>query len=183
MEYEKFLAEAREKMEKTVNVFTEEIKKIQTGRVSTVLVEDILVDYYGSKAPIKQVAAISIPEPRQILISPWNKDDLVSIRKAVEESDLGASPQNDGEAVRIIFPPLTQERREELKKIVSKEKEKCRITIKQIREDASTGIKSLGSISEDDKFKAKEKLQEIVEEFNKKVDEITEKKEEEITNV
>jgi len=181
MDQENILKESRERMEKTVESFQEEIRKIQTGRATPLLVEGITVEYYGSKAPIKQVAAIAVPEPRLITITPWNKDDLVSIQKAIDESDLGVKAQNDGEVVRVVFPSLTQERREELKKVIGGEKEKARIAVKQAREDAWSELKDMES--EDDKFRAKDKLQETVEEFNKKIEEIASKKEEEIMTV
>lgn len=169
-------------MEKALQRFKEETKKIHTGRATPILVEDILVDYYGSKTPIKQIAAINIPEPRQIVIAPWSKNDLVAIQKAIEDSDLRVNPQNDGEIIRITLPALTQERRIELKKIVGKEKEKARISVRQIREDSWEEIKEAG-VSEDEKYKAKEKLQQTIDKFNKLIEELAEKKEEEIMTI
>jgi len=150
------------------------------------LVEDISVDYYGSKTPIKQIASINIPEPRMIVISPWNKDDLVSIQKALTESDLKVNPQNDGELIRIVLPSLTEERRKEMTKIVSKEKEESRISIRQIRVDVWDQVQAMaktGDLSEDDKFRMKDKLQEIVDKFNQELEELGKKKEEEIMTV
>ena len=186
MSYQNLLKSAEAEMQKAIAVFKEETKKLHTGRATPVLVENILVDYYGSKVPLKQVASISVPEPRMIVIAPWNRDDLVSIQKAVGESDLGVNPQNDGEVVRVILPAPTKERREELKKVVGREKEKAKITIKQIREDVWEKIKELEEkkiISEDDKFRAKDDLQKIVDKQNEELNGAAEKKEEEIMNV
>ena len=180
------IQETEVEIRKTVEKFKEEIRKIHTGRANPSLVEDILVDYYGSKSPIKQVASISIPEPRIITISPWNKDDLVSIEKALRESDLSLNPQNDGEVIRLNLPPLTEERRIEMTKMVNKEKENARIQIKQKREDAWDEIKTMEqnkTISEDEKFRAKDKLQEIVDKINLEIDKIADQKEKEITTI
>lgn len=186
MDANQILKSAEENMGRAVERFKEEIRKIHTGRATPIIVEDILVEYYGSKAPIKQIASINIPEPRMIVISPWNKDDLVSIQKALSESDLKVNPQNDGEVIRINLPPLTEERRMEITKLVSKKKEESRVSIRQIREDAWDAIQGLvknGGISEDDKFRLKDKLQIIVDRFNDELDELTKKKEEEIMTI
>lgn len=186
MSYAKTLSNCEIKMQKAVEIFKEEIKKFHTGRATPVLVENILVDYYGSKSPIKQIASISIPEPRMILIAPWNKNDISAIEKALIESDLKANPQNDGESIRITLPALTEERRKELVKLLGKEKEKTRVSVKQAREEAWEEIKELETekmISEDEKFKAKDDLQKVVDGYNKQLDEISERKEEEIMRV
>lgn len=186
MDQNQVLKNAEDSMAKAVNRFKDEIRKIHTGRATPILVEDIQVEYYGSKAPIKQIASINIPEPRMIVISPWNKDDLVSIQKALSESELKVNPQNDGESIRINLPPLTEERRTEMAKLVSKEKEDSRVTIRKIREDAWDEIQKLvqnGGISEDDKFRLKDKLQETVDRKNNELDEMAKKKEEEIMTI
>jgi len=183
MDYNQILRNCEDEIKKVVDRFKEEIKKIHTGRATPLLVEDIAVDYYGSKAPLKQIAAISVPEPRVIVISPWSKDDLVNIQKAIAESDLKINPQNDGDVVRVVFPSLTEERRQEMAKVVSREKEDSRVFAKQIREDIWDQVQKMtqsGDMPEDDKFRVKDKLQEIVDRFNKELDEIAEKKEEEI---
>jgi len=170
-------------MEKTVSRFREEIRKIHTGRATPGLVEDIQIDYYGSKAPIKQVASISVPEPRMIVIAPWNKDDLAGIQKAVAESELKVNPQIDGEVVRIVLPALTEERRAEMAKIIGREKEESRVAVRKTREDVwneAQNVCQQGGISEDDKFRLKDKLQEIVDKVNRELDELAKAKEEEI---
>ncbi len=184
--YQPLLKNLETSMQKSVAVFKEEIKKFHTGRATPVLVENIMVDYYGSKSPIKQIASINIPEPRMIVISPWNKDDLVSIDKAIGESDLKVNPQNDGESIRITLPAMTEERRMELVKLLNKEKEKSKISIKQMREEVWDDIKKMEEekkISEDDKFKAKEDLQKIVDKYNNELTEIADRKEEEIIKI
>lgn len=180
------IQETEEEIRKTIEKFKEEIRKIHTGRANPSLVEDILVDYYGGKSPLKQVASINIPEPRVITISPWNKDDLVSIEKALREAELNINPQNDGEVIRLNLPPLTAERRLEMTKMVNKEKENTRIQVKQKREDAWDEIKTLEqnkTISEDEKFRFKDKLQELIDKINADIDKIAEQKEKEITTI
>ncbi len=180
------LKRTEELMRKAVERFKEEIKKIHTGRATSLLVENLTVDYYGSKAPIKQIASISIPEPRMITIAPWNKDDLAKIEKAVAESDLNVNPQNDGVVIRIIFPALTEERRKEMVKVLGKEKENARIGVRKVREEISDEMKRAedgGNLSEDDKFALKEEMQKIVDRINKELEEIASQKEKEIMTI
>lgn len=169
-----------------IEKFKEQIAQIRTGRASVTMVEDIMIDYYGAKAPIKQVASISVPEPRQIVIKPWNKDDLVSIEKGVRESQLNFSPVNDGEVIRIGIPSLTEERRRELVKLLNQKSEEARIKIRSAREEIWDKIQDLqkeGKISEDDKFSGKDELQKVTDEYNGKIEEIKSKKENEIMTV
>ena len=180
------LRQTEELMKKAVERFKEEIKKIHTGRATPLLVENLTVDYYGSKAPIKQIASISTPEPRMITIAPWNKDDLAKIEKAVSESDLKVNPQNDGVVVRIIFPALTEERRKEMVKVLGREKENARIGVRKVREEISDEMKRAednGNLSEDDKFALKEEMQKIVDRINKELEEIASQKEREIMTI
>jgi len=183
MDYHQILKNCEDEMGKTVSHFREEIRKIHTGRATPGLVEDIQMDYYGSKTPIKQVASINIPEPRMIVIAPWNKDDLANIQKAVAESDLKVNPQNDGEAVRVILPALTEERRLEMTKIIGREKEESRVAVRKVREevwDQAQNLFNQGGLPEDDKFRLKDKLQEIVDKINRELDDLAKAKEEEI---
>jgi ribosome recycling factor len=180
------ISSSRESFDKTIDFFKEELGKFRTGRASTSLVEGLTVDYYGSKSPLKQVASITIPEPRTIMISPWDKDSLVSIEKAVRESDLGLNPINDGIAVRINIPDLTEERRKELVKALNSKAEEARVSVRKIREEAWDRIQDAekeGKIGEDDKFSGKDKLQKVVDEYNDKIEEIRKKKEEEIMKI
>lgn len=166
--------------------FSEETAKIRTGRANPALVEDLLVDYYNTRTPLKQIASISIPEARQIAISPWDKGSLTQIEAAVRESNLGLNPVNDGTLIRITLPSLTEERRKELVKTLNQRAEEARIAIRTIREDVWRKIQDLersGTIAEDDKFHGKDELQKVVDEYNKKIEEIREKKEAEILTV
>lgn len=176
----------RENFEKIIPHYKEELAKLRTSRANTALVEDLPVDYYGSKAPLKQVASITVPEARVIVISPWNKDDLVNIEKAIRDSDLNLNPGNDGQVVRIVLPPLTEERRRELVKVLGQKTEDARVAVRKVREDAWNEIQKMeekGEIGEDDKFSGKEKLQKIVDEFNSRIEEMRKNKEEEIMTV
>lgn len=172
--------------EKAIAYFKEDLGQLRIGRASAALVEDLTVDYYGAQSPIKQVASISIPEPRTILISPWSKDSLVSIEKAIRDSELNLNPMNDGQAIRINIPALNEERRKELVKILNQKAEDARVSVRKIRENIWDEIQELaksGKIGEDDKFSGKDKLQKAVDEYNRKIDEIREKKEGEIMTV
>ena len=172
--------------EKVIEHFQKELGQIRTGRASSALVENLLVDYYGSKSPIKQVASITIPEPRTITISPWDKGSLVGIESAIRESQLGLAPVNDGQVVRINIPPLTEERRKEMVKMLNQKSEEARVGIRRTREEIWDEIQEMeksGQIGEDDKFSGKDSLQEVVDGYNGKIEEIRKKKEEEIMTV
>jgi ribosome recycling factor len=172
--------------EKAIEYFKEELNQVRTGRASTSLVDSLLVDYYGSKSPIKQVASITTPDPRTIMISPWDKDSLVNIEKAIKESQLNLNPMNDGQVIRINIPPLNEERRKELVKLLNQKTEEARVAVRKNREDVWDEIQEMekeGTIGEDDKFSGKERLQKVVDEYNAKIEEIREKKEKEIMTV
>lgn len=176
----------RESFESTVDHFAHEASKIRTGRAHPGLVENLSVDYYGTRTPLRQIAAISIPEARQILISPWDKGSLVLIEAAIRESDLGLNPGNDGVALRIILPALTEETRKNLVKSLNSRVEEARIAVRNIREELWKDIQDrekAGDISEDDKFVGKEELQKVVDEYNQKLETLRKKKEEEILTV
>ena len=184
--YNKVIEKKRSDFDEAIEHFKIEMTKIRTGRANPAILEDLLVDYYGTKTPLKQITNINVPEPRTLLIQSWSRDSLANIEAAIKISDLNLSPNNDGEVIRVNIPPLNEERRQELVKILNKKAEEARISIRSIREDAWQEIQDLekaGEIAEDDKFRGKEKLQEAVNEFNKKVDELREKKEQEILTV
>jgi ribosome recycling factor len=184
--YKEAIEKRKNDFEKALERFKEELNQLRTGRASGALVENILVDYYGTKSPLKQVASISIPEPRTIVISPWDKGSLVNIEAAIRESQLNLNPANDGQAVRINIPPLNEERRKELVKVLNQKTEEAKISVRRIREEIWDEIQELqksGKIGEDDKFKGKDKLQEAVDQHNKKIEEMREKKEGEILTV
>ncbi|HAI73898.1 MAG TPA: ribosome recycling factor [Candidatus Moranbacteria bacterium] len=180
--HKEIIEKSKANFEKTVSYFKEALGKIRTGRASTAIVDNLMVDYYGAKSPLKQVASISVPEPRMIVISPWDKDNLVAIEKAIKESDLNFNPSNDGQIIRINIPALTEERRKEFVKLLNNEAEGARVSIRKCREDIWDEIQAL-TIGEDDKFQGKEKLQKVVDEYNSIIEEIRKKKEAEIMQV
>ncbi|EKE19572.1 MAG: hypothetical protein ACD_8C00138G0015 [uncultured bacterium] len=176
----------KEDLEKSIEHFKNEAGKIRTGRANPSLVEDLMVDYYGAKTPLKQIASINTPEPRTIAIQPWDRGALAAIEGAIRSSDLNMNPMNDGIMVRINIPMLTEERRKEMVKVLNQKGEEARIGIRTIREDVLKEIKDAqkaGEISEDDEFAGKDKMQTIVDEYNKKIEEIRAKKEVEIMTV
>ncbi|HBI17424.1 MAG: Ribosome-recycling factor [Candidatus Moranbacteria bacterium GW2011_GWF2_34_56] len=184
--YKKIIEDKKKDLDGAMEHFKFEMSKIRTGRANPSLVEDLLVDYYGTKTPLKQIANINVPEPRTLLIQPWGRDTLSSIETAIKISDLNLTPNNDGEVIRISIPALNEERRMELVKILNKKAEEARISVRNIREDIWREIQELeknGEIAEDDKFRGKERLQEVINEYNKKIDEMREKKEQEILTV
>lgn len=176
----------REDFDKSIEHFISEAGKIRTGRANPSIVEDLMVDYYGTKTPIKQMAAINIPEPRQITIQPWDRSAMNAIEGVIRNSDLNLNPVNDGILIRITIPMLTEERRKEMVKMLNQKAEEARIAVRNIREEILKEVKDAeksGDISEDDEFKAKEKVQELVAEFNKKIEDIRAKKEVEVMTV
>lgn len=169
-------------LDKTIDYLKNELKSLQVGRATPALVENLEVECYGQKTPLKQVAAIQVPEPRVIIIRPWDKSILQEIEKAVNQSQLNINPVVEGDIVRLNIPPLNEERRRELAKIVGERAEECRINIRRHREDAWREVQN-EDISEDEKFRAKDELQKIVDDYNQKIKEIKERKEEEIMKV
>lgn len=184
--YNDIIAKHKDELEKAVEHFKIEAGKIRTGRANPALVEDLLVEYYGTKTPLKQIASINTPEPRLIAIQPWDRGALVPIETAIRESGLNLNPNNDGALIRINIPMLTEERRKEMVKVLNQKGEEARIAVRSVREEIWKEIQDAekkGEISEDDKFKGKEKLQEIVDEYNKKIEALRIKKEDEIMTV
>lgn len=180
------IAEKEAGFRSAVEHFENEAAKLRTGRANPGLVETLLVDYYGTKTPLKQIASINIPEARQILIQPWDKGSLVFIETAIRESDLGLNPGNDGQNIRIVLPSLTEERRKDLVKTLNHRAEEGRIAIRTIREEAWKEIQDRekqGDISEDDKFQGKDELQKVVDGHNAKIEDLRHKKEQEILTV
>ncbi len=173
-------------MEGILNSLEKSLGKIRTGRASLSLLDGIKVDYYGSPTPLNQVASFSIPESRQILISPWDPGALNSIEKAILKSELGLTPNNDGKLIRINIPPLTEERRKELVKVVKKMGEDAKIKLRNARRDTNEQLKALkkeNSISEDELFKQQGEVQKLTDEYIKRIDEIIAAKEKEIMEI
>jgi len=170
-------------LEEIINNFKEQLHKIRTGRANPALVEDLIIDYYGSKVKLKQVAAILCPSPREILIQPWDKNAIESIEKALNQADLGTSPVVEQNNIRINLPPLTEEFRRNLVGKVNKEKEGAREKIRRWRDNILKEVQRLfeeKEISEDEKYKIKEEVQEVVDEYNQKVEDISQQKTKEI---
>ena len=175
-----------EKMNKSVAVYRKELSSMRAGRANPQLLDRITVDYYGSQVPINQVANISIPEPRIIQIAPWEQSMLKVIEKAIQKSDLGINPSNDGKIIRLLLPELTQERRKELVKQTRKMAEDCKVAIRSIRRDANDQIKKMkkdNAITEDDQKSAEDKIQKATDKIVKEVDAITAEKEKELMDV
>jgi len=178
--------DAETRMEKAIKTFKEDLATLRAGRATPALVEKIKVDYYGVMTPLNQMANISAPEPRLLVIQPWDVNTLNEIERAILKSDLGITPNNDGKVIRLIIPRLTEERRQELVKLVRRKAEECRIAIRNIRRDENDKIKGMeknGEISEDDSHRAQNEIQKITDKYIDKVDEIMEKKEKEIMEV
>jgi ribosome recycling factor len=177
------LQETKDRMGKTIVDLENELKRVRTGRASLSLLDGIRVDYYGTQTPLNQMASLSVPESRLIIIQPWDVSAIKEVEKAILKSDLGLTPSSDGKLIRIAIPPLTEERRKELVKVVSKMCEEHKIATRNIRRDSNDllkGFKKEGDISEDDAFKAQDRVQKITDEFINRIDEIYKEKEKEI---
>lgn len=177
------IKETKQKMEKTVEHLKKELGKVRTGRASASLLDDIKVDYYGSQMAITQLATVSIPEPRLILIQPWDTSSISAIEKAILKSEIGITPSNDGKVIRLVIPQLTEERRKELIKLAKKICEENKVAIRNERRDAIEKIKSDEKnklISEDDSKRLQKEVQELTDNYIKKIDEIMALKEKEI---
>ena len=175
-----------EKMEKTISVLSNDYASIRAGRANPGVLDRVNVEYYGAITPINQVAAISVSEARILVIQPWDRSALKAIEKAINASDVGIPPQNDGTCIRLVFPPLTEERRKELCKQVAKHGEEAKINIRNIRRDANEAFKKAekaGEMSEDDLKEATEKMQKLTDKMVEKVDKAVEEKTKEIMTV
>jgi ribosome recycling factor len=180
---ESIYQETRDRMEKSIAALEKELKRVRTGRASLSLLDGIKVDYYGTPTPLNQMASLSVPESRLINIQPWDVSVIKDIEKAILKSSLGLTPSNDGKLIRIAIPPLTEERRKELVKVVNKMCEEGKISLRNIRRDSNENLKGLkkdGDISEDEAFKAQDQVQKITDEYTKQVDDICKEKEKEI---
>lgn len=186
MDVKTLLTQNEEKMDKTIEALKRDLASIRTGRASTTLLDRVSVDYYGTPTPIKQVANVSAPEPRLITIIPWERKMLGDIERAILKSDLGLNPNNDGTMIRLEIPQLTEERRKELSKKVSKDAEDSKVVIRNIRRDANDAIKKMEKkkeITEDDSKEAQENIQKLTDKKIKLIDEIKAKKEKEVMEV
>ncbi len=178
--------EMKESMEKAIGALEKSFSKVRTGRASLSLLEGIRVEYYGTPTPLNQVASLSIPESRLIVISPWDSSILGTIEKAIQKSDLGLMPQNDGKLIRLVIPALTEERRKELVRIVRKMAEECKVKQRNTRREANEQLKALkkaNDISEDELYDAQEEVQKMTDRSIAKTDEILAVKEKEIMEI
>ena len=177
---------AEKRMKKTVQALLGEFNTIRTGRASAALFEKIMVEYYGQQTPLNQVATISIPEARLVVIQPWDKNVLAEIEKAIQKSELSLNPSNDGKIIRINIPPLTEERRKELVKLAKNKTEQNRVAIRNIRRDANEELKKLqknSTISEDDAKRGMDDIQKLTDKYIEELNGLLEKKENEILEV
>jgi len=177
------IKEVETRMQGALDALGREFAGVRTGRASTGLLEGIRVDYYGTPTPVPQVASLSVPDPKTLLIQPWDASLLPAIEKAIMKSDLGLTPANDGKVIRLVMPPLNEERRKQLAKAVGKQAEDARVAIRNIRHDANKKLKTMEKekkISEDDGRRGQDQTQKITDKFIQRVDELLKKKEQEI---
>ncbi|MDN4494275.1 ribosome recycling factor [Ureibacillus aquaedulcis] len=180
------LAQAKERMDKSISAFSRELASIRAGRANASLLDRISVDYYGAPTPVNQLAGISVPEARLLVIQPYDKSILGEIEKAIMKSDIGITPTNDGNVIRLTIPALTEERRKELVKVVSKEAENAKVAIRNVRRDANDDLKKLeknGEITEDDLRGFGDDIQKLTDDYIVKVDQLAKDKEKEILSV
>ncbi|MDY6825778.1 MAG: ribosome recycling factor [Bacillota bacterium] len=178
--------DADDRMEKAISVFKRELSTLRAGRATPTLLDKIEVDYYGTLTPLNQIAGVTAPEPRLLVIQPWDKQAMPEIERAILKSDLGLTPSNDGNVIRLSIPQLTEERRKELVRFVRKKAEESRVIIRNIRRDANDRIKQLeksGDISEDERRRAQDEIQELTDSKIEDIDKILEQKENEMMEV
>ncbi len=180
------LAEVKERMQKTVEATQRSFNTIRTGRANTALLDRVMVDYYGAETPLKSLASITTPDASTIMIQPYDKGSMGQIEKAISMSDIGLTPNNDGELIRLNIPPLTSDRRKELVKMAGKLAEEGRVGIRNIRRDAIEAVRKQeknSDISEDESRDLQDEVQKVTDEFNQKIDDLLAVKEKDITTV
>ncbi len=176
-------AEFEKKMKKSIDVYVENLSSIRVGRANAAVLNGISVDYYGVETPINQMAEIKVPDPKTLMIVPWDKTTLKGIEKAILTSNVGINPQNDGQSLRLSFPPLTEERRRELKKQVSQMGENAKVAIRNVRRegvDAAKEQKKAGTMTEDEQKQSEKLIQDLTDKYVKEIDKITAEKEADI---
>jgi ribosome recycling factor len=176
----------RSQMDKSIDNFKGELTKIRTGRASTAMLDGIKVDYYGTPTQISQVASVSCPEPKMIVVQPWEVNLLREIETAIQKSDIGITPMNDGKVIRLKIPDLTEERRKDLTKVVKRITEECHVAIRMARRDAMDKIKNLlkdKKITEDENKKSGDQVQKVTDEYNTKADQMGAGKEKDIMTI
>ncbi len=180
------LKKAEERMNRRIDHLNSEFAAIRAGRANPAVLDKVLVDYYGAPTPVNQLAAVSVTEARTLLIQPWDMSVLTPIERAIQKSDIGINPQNDGKTLRMIFPPLTEERRKELVKDVKELAEDCKVRVRNVRRETVDKFKTMkkgGEITEDDLKQAEKKTQELTDRFIKEIDVLAEKKQKEIMSI
>ncbi len=186
MEIKEIISREEARMDKTIESLKHEFANVRTGRAHTSLLDSVMVDYYGAPTPVNQVANVSAPDPRMILIAPWDKTMIGAIEKAILTSDLGLNPNNDGDSIRLAIPQLTEERRKELVKVVSKKAEDAKVAIRNIRRDANDAIKKeekAKTITEDVSKDGQEQVQKLTDKKIKVIDELRDTKEKDVMSV
>ena len=186
MEIKEIISREEARMDKTIESLKHEFANVRTGRAHTSLLDSVMVDYYGAPTPVNQVANVSAPDPRMILIAPWDKTMIGAIEKAILTSDLGLNPNNDGDSIRLAIPQLTEERRKELVKVVSKKAEDAKVAIRNIRRDANDAIKKeeqAKTITEDVSKDGQDQVQKLTDKKIKLIDELRDTKEKDVMSV
>ena len=185
-EIKEILSTAQTKMQKTIEVLRVDLASVRAGRASVALLDKVMVEYYGTPTPVNQVASVTVPEPRMIVIQPWEKNLLKDIERAIMKSDLGLNPNSDGSVIRLNLPQLTEERRKELVKTVHKKAEDARVSIRNLRREANDSVKKAEKakeITEDEAKKANDDIQKMTDKFIKEVDTVMEHKEKEVMEI
>ena len=184
--YQAIIRNLRPKMDEVTEKLSENFRSLRTGKANSALVENIAVSYYGTKAPLKQMANISTPDASLIVIQPWDANSLGDIELAIRNSEIGINPTSDGRVIRLALPPMTAERRQDLIRLLHKSAEECRVVLRNLREEAWKEIKKLESqkqITEDDRYRAEKELNKLIDDFNSKIDELVGAKEKEIRTI
>ena len=180
---ESVFAKTKEKMDKCLTSLERDFAAIRAGRANPAVLDKVMVDYYGVPTPINQMAAVSVPEARLLVVQPWDASTLKEIEKAINTADIGINPQNDGKVIRLSFPQLTEEHRKNLQKDISKRGEEAKVAIRNVRRDANDAIKKDKELPEDEKKQTLEESQKLTDKYIKDIDSITETKKKEILNV
>ncbi|HMB19289.1 MAG TPA: ribosome recycling factor [Gaiellaceae bacterium] len=180
---DELIQDATRRMDRSVESMHGELNSIRTGRASAALLDRVQVDYYGQKTPLKQLATINVPEPRMLTVQPFDPNTIKDIERAIQESDLGLNPSNDGKLIRLPIPQLTEERRQELVKVARQIAEEGRVAVRNVRRDVIHHLKEEESVGADDEHRAEERVQKLTDEHVKKIDDLLKRKEAEITEV
>jgi ribosome recycling factor len=180
---DELIQDAARRMDRSVESMHGELNSIRTGRASAALLDRVQVDYYGQKTPLKQLATINVPEPRMLTVQPFDPNTIKEIERAIQESDLGLNPSNDGKLIRLPIPQLTEERRQELVKVARQIAEEGRVAVRNVRRDVIHHLKEEESVGADDEHRAEERVQKLTDEHVKKIDDLLKRKEAEITEV